>query len=281
MALTIVAIVAISIYLMLPWIERVHTSITATPSINPSMLNVELDISTEKGMKDFGEIALIDIKKPDVLRFKLIDWDIRGLQSLSLSAKVHLVSKGANYSINMPCILCFNASCTRVTVIIPGYDVPLRIEPGNYSLRLEVYWFEAKHSGKVRLSISMRAYNASIISLGYEIPKNTTNWIMAEGSTRSYALLVDKTETLAEVSGYGEFIAYVWVFAPFQEDIKIFKFNMESLETGKVEHHLEIAVNKVNGTYSTMLLIKAVPGLYRFSITQPIKLSIDLKVKAS
>ncbi len=32
--------------------------------------------------KDFGEIAIIDVDKPDLLKFKLIDWSAEGLRSL-------------------------------------------------------------------------------------------------------------------------------------------------------------------------------------------------------
>lgn len=81
-------------------------------------------------------------------------------------------------------------------------------------------------------------------------------------------------------SGYGEFTAYVWFFAPVEEEtVRIFKFEIKSLETEKVEHHLEIPVEKKNATYRVMLLIKAAPGEYRLSILQPINLSVDLRVK--
>ncbi|MCS7135772.1 MAG: hypothetical protein RMJ14_03350 [Nitrososphaerota archaeon] len=277
-AILIVGII-ISLSLTLLYVGKVFPPTTTTLPINPSKLNFEFNIHEGKGTKDFGEIAIIDVGKPDMLKFKLVDWSVEGLQSLSLSIRGDLVSKNANYSIYMPCVLYFNTSCARVTVIIPGYDVLLRIEPGRYSLRLEAYWTEAKDSGRVRLSISTKAYNAAIIHLGYESPQDTSYWITAEGSTRSYAMLVDKVETSAGDSGYGEFTTYIWVFAPLQEENKIFKFNIISLETGKVEHHLEIPVEKKNSTYSSMLLIKATPGKYRLSVLQPVKLSVDLTVK--
>ncbi len=198
---------------------------------------------------------------------------------LSLSARVDLVSKDARYSIDMPCVLYFNTSCPRVTVIIYGYDAPLRIEPGRYSLGLKIYWTEAEGSGKVRLSISTRAYNASIIHLGHTAPQDTTNWITAEGSTRSYTLLLNKVETSTKDSGYGEFMAYACIFAPPQEGDKIFKFEITSLDTGKIEYHLEMPVEKKNATYSATLLIKAVPVKYRLNIIQPVELSLDLIVK--
>lgn len=276
--IVIVGIITLSLTLL--YVGEVYPPATTTTLlINPSTINVEFNVHDEKGTKDFGEIAIIDVEKPDMLKFKLIDWSVEGLRSLSLSVRVDLVSKDTKYGINMPCVLYFNASCARVTVIIPGYDVPLRIEPGRYSLRLEVYWAEAKDSGRVRLSICTKAYGACIINLRGISPQNTTHWITAEGSTRSYALLVDKLETSAGDSGYGEFTAYVWVFAPFQEENKIFKFEITSLESGKIEHHLEIPVEKKNATYSVMLLIKAAPGNYRLSILQPVKLSVDLKVR--
>lgn len=210
------------------------TSTTATLLINPSILSIESDILADEGMRDFGEIAVIDIEKPDMLRFKLINWSVEGLRSLSLSGRAHLISESTSYRIDMPCILYFNVSCARITLLIPGYDAPLKIEPGRYSVRLEIYWSNAEGSGKARLFIAMRAYKASIIDLGYGIPEDTASWVMAEGSTRSYALLVDRVEAAAGDSGYGEFTAHVWVFAPVEEEkTKIFKFEISLLRLGK------------------------------------------------
>ncbi|MEM2592893.1 MAG: hypothetical protein QXI60_09930 [Thermofilaceae archaeon] len=290
--IVIVAVIVL-LYLMLPYVRGTYPSsttttsteastapTTTTPLMNPQTLSIELDIPNEEGVRDFGEIAVIEVDEPDVLRFKLINWSVEGLRALSLSGRVDLVSKGASYKVDMPCMLYFNASCARITLLIPGYDGLLRIEPGRYSVRLEMRWSNAEGSGKVKLHISTRAYKASIIDLGYRIPEDTASWVMAEGSTRSYALLINRVEAAAEDSGYGEFTAYVWVFAPVEEEaVKVFKFEINSLEAGKVEHHLEIPVEKRNATYRVMLLIKAAPGEYRLSILQPINLSVDLRVK--
>jgi len=291
--LIIVIVVAVLLSLMLSYVKEAYpssattastevstASITTTPLMNPQTLSIELDILDEEGVRDFGEIAVIEVDEPDVLRFKLINWSAEGLRSFSLSGRVYLMSEGASYKVDMPCMLYFNTSCARIALLIPGYDALLRIEPGRYSVRLEMRWSNAEGSGKVKLHISTRAYKASIIDLGYRIPEDTASWVMAEGSTRSYALLINKVEAAAEDSGYGEFTAYVWVFAPVEEEaVKVFKFEINSLETGKVEHHLEIPVEKRNATYRVMLLIKAAPGEYRLSILQPINLSVDLRVK--
>ncbi|MEM1711264.1 MAG: hypothetical protein QXU12_02565 [Nitrososphaerota archaeon] len=290
--IVIVAVIVL-LYLMLPYVREAYPSsttttsteastapTTTTPLMNPQTLSIELDIPNEEGVRDFGEIAVIEVDEPDALRFKLINWSAEGLRALSLNGRVDLVSEGTSYKVDMPCMLYFNASCARIMLLIPGYDGPLRIEPGRYSVRLEMRWSNAEGSGKVKLHISTRAYKASIIDLGYRIPEDTASWVMAEGSTRSYALLINRVEAAAEDSGYGEFTAYLWVFAPVEEEaVKVFKFEIKSLETGKVEHHLEIPVEKRNATYRVMLLIKAAPGEYRLSILQPINLSVDLRVK--
>lgn len=292
MIMVVVAVIVI-LFLVLPYVRETYPTLTTTTStetstalttttllMNPQTLNIELNISSEEGMKDFGEIAVIKVDKPDMLRFKLINWSAEGLRSLSLSGRIDLVSESISYRVDMPCMLHFNASCARITLLIPGYDTLLRIEPGRYSVRLEIYWSSAESPGRVKLHISTRSYKASIIDLGYKIPEDTTSWVMAEGSTRSYALLVDKVDAAAGDLGYGEFMAYAWVFAPAEKEaIKIFKLEIKSLETGKVEHHLEIPVEKRNATYRVMLLIKAAPGEYRLSILHPVNLSVDLRVE--
>ncbi|MCL7394390.1 MAG: hypothetical protein LZ169_06175 [Thaumarchaeota archaeon] len=86
------------------------------------------------GVKEFRNIAMINVEDADSLLFKPIDVKTDGLSSISLSGRVLLVSDNNSYTIDMPCILRLNVSCPRITAIIPGYDAPLRIEPGRYLL---------------------------------------------------------------------------------------------------------------------------------------------------
>jgi len=217
----------------------------------------------------------------DSLLFRIVDSRVEKVESLSLSERTRLESSKKTYEVSMPCILVIDASCPRITMIIPGYDASLTIEPGRYVLTIELSWKEARNGGKVSLMLSPRAYDASIISLDYRKPEGTSNWVAAEGSTRSYALLVDGVEAIAGTSGFGEFKAYAWVFKSVGDDVKMFRFELNSLEAGVVRAVLEVPVEKKEIYYQVMLLVKAKPRNYQLSIKHPIELSIDLRVRGN
>ena len=252
---------------------------TSTLLIDPSRINLEVEISSVDGVKEFRNIAMINVEDADSLLFKPIDVKTDGLSSISLSGRVLLVSDNNSYTIDMPCILRLNVSCPRITAIIPGYDAPLRIEPGRYLLSIELSWREARGHGMIYLSLSPRAYDAVIIYLGSYQPENTSSWITAEGSTRSYALLVDKTKTSTGRSGYGKFTIHVWVFEAAGEEYKKFKLELTSLETGKTVAALEVPIKKQGPYYQALLIVKAKPGKYLLKITDPVNLKIELRVE--
>lgn len=247
--------------------------------VNPLLIGLELEVQNSEGVREFRHLAVIDLVEVDSLLFRVVDSRIEKLTSLSLSGKVKLESSNKTYEIDMPCIVVLNTLCPRITMIIPGYDAPLIVEPGRYLLTIVLSWREARDLGKISLQLSTRAYDASMISLGPIEPEDTTGWFTAEGSTKSYALLVDKVEDIADASGFGRFKVYVWVFQSVGDDGKMFRFELASRETGLVKAVLDTPVEKKGIYYHVMLIIKARPGSYRLSLEHPVELSIDLKVR--
>jgi len=273
------------LYYIQPQFTTSTSSTSMTPPttsilpIDPSRIDLEVEISSVDGLKEFRDIAVINVEDVDSLLFRSIDVRIDGLSSISLSGRVLLVSDNNSYTIDMPCILRLNVSCPRITAIILGYDAPLRVESGRYLASIELSWSEAKGRGGVYLSLSPRAYDAVIIYLGSYQPEDTSGWITAEGFTRSYALLVDKTKASTGRSGYGKFTVHVWVFEAVGEEYGKFRLELTSLETGKIMAVLEVPVKKQGPYYQALLVVKAKPGEYLLRITSPVSLKIELKVE--
>lgn len=63
-----------------------------------------------------------------------------GNLTLIISGKLVIMSPNSTYAISMPCMLAIGEPCYRVMALIPGYDVPLCVEPGDYSLELTLTW---------------------------------------------------------------------------------------------------------------------------------------------
>lgn len=57
---------------------------------------------------------------------------------------VLLLSGVSEYRVVMPCLLSLGELCFRVLMLIPGYDAPMDVEPGEYNVTLELSWTSSK-----------------------------------------------------------------------------------------------------------------------------------------
>ena len=127
----------------------------------------------------------------------------------------------------------------------------------------------------------MRAYILPLTSERVD----TTGWIAAEGSTRTYSLLIEK-QIIKACGGYGEVKALAWLFSP--NEIKEAKnlFKLIDKYSGKVVAELELPAHRIGTYYEALVLIKAKPGTYILEVTYPstgeskgVTLSAELLVK--
>jgi len=157
LVLIFVVIGVVSSFYYLYYMQPQFTTSTSSTSIlltDPSRIYLEVEISSVDGVKGFSVIAVINVENVDFLLFRPIDVWTDDLSAIGLSGRMLLVSSNNNYTIDMPCIMRLNVSCPLITAIIPGYDMPLRIESGRYLVSIELSWSEAKGRGGIYLSLS-------------------------------------------------------------------------------------------------------------------------------
>ncbi|MEM2217994.1 MAG: hypothetical protein QW731_06410, partial [Thermofilaceae archaeon] len=100
-----------------------------------------------KAGKGSSTVALgtLKVKSRCALQFKptlvpqVFDEDV----NLTVSG-VLLLSGASEYRVTMPCLLSLGEPCFRVLMLIPGYDAPMDIEPGEYNVTLELSWTSSK-----------------------------------------------------------------------------------------------------------------------------------------
>jgi len=116
-------------------------------------------------------------------------------------------------------------------------------------------------------------------------PKDATNWIVAQGSTKTFSLLVNTTEAIVESNGYGAIEIWVWLFSPSGDGVKLFRIVVKDLQTGEVVSKDFKCVKAPNSNYYQIhVLIKAKPSRYRLYAYIPIndemvKLHTDIHIK--
>ncbi len=90
-------------------------------------------------------LGTLKVESGCALQFKpvLVPQDLDGDANLTVSG-VLLLSGPSEYRVAMPCLLSIGEPCFRVLMLIPGYDAPTPIEPGEYSVALELSWKSSK-----------------------------------------------------------------------------------------------------------------------------------------
>ncbi|HIP57496.1 MAG TPA: hypothetical protein EYH02_05465 [Ignisphaera aggregans] len=227
-------------------------------------IDIELDIESASGTRVLRNVTTIDIGEDMAIRFRIVDRWVSGNASLVLNGVAVLRSGSTAYRVPMPCLLAVGEPCTRVQMLIPGYDTFLPLPPGRYAVDLQLSW-RARGQGRYGLVLAIegaRAPRARIEIVGTR-PSSTEGWVAAPGSTRSYALLVERARIPVDSSGIGHVKAYAWVFRPGDECSNIvFRFKFTELNSGEVVSKL-IAHPQRYGFYcSTQISIEASLGRY-------------------
>ena len=271
-AVGLVAVSALAIALstgMIGWIGVKGTiKAGASAELKPSSIDVAINITSEKGEKVYRDIAVLKVTGGTVpIQFKAVESSVEGGASITMSGEIVLEGP-ENHRITMPCLLS-TGFCARIMMLIPGYDVPLMLSPGEYRVTLKLAWTNARGEGTVRLKIGVFASepeaSLSPISTG-TAPENATGWASAPNSTKSYALLIEKTTVKAGSDGYGRLRAWAWLFSPGDRGPVTFNFTLintaPEMQGSRVAAELSLRVEWKKPYYQAIILVAAKPGTY-------------------
>ena len=211
---------------------------------------LEFSVDFGKGEVFFENIGIINMESQGSVRLRAEVVSVEGLDRIVLNGKAFLKSDEAEYEILMPCIYSLNAECYRILMVIPGWDQPLRIKPGKYSLSVKLTWANAEGKGKVKLRIEPEITYASVEVISAK-PESTEGWCIAEGSTRSYSMLTSKPETVG-----GKCVFKVWIWF-FNRNVK--ETFLEITDTEGKQYIAEHVKLMEKGMYREVLLEISVP----------------------
>jgi len=196
---------------------NIGVNVPTSPTSKEFTINLSVD--RPSGSEYLGNLTVLMVRSPVMVRFRAEVLGVEGNFSLSLSGSATLESNERIYKVMMPCIAALGgARCFRVMHLIPGWDSPLAIAPGDYRVSLRIGWMDASGSGVLRLRIKLlnlgspesRCGPPSIKVIGTK-PSSTDGWVTAEGSTRSYSMLTSKPVRLGVCCSVN---AWVWFFNP-------------------------------------------------------------------
>jgi len=119
------------------------------------VIEVKLDIRNASGSVSYPNIAKLYLDRDTRIRFMLLSAEVEGDVMVALNGRAILVGvNGDKYAVSMPCLYA-NIECFRVSMLIPGYDTPMPLPGGIYSVSLELSWYGASGVGMIRLKLGI------------------------------------------------------------------------------------------------------------------------------
>ncbi|PUA33655.1 MAG: hypothetical protein B7O98_04385 [Zestosphaera tikiterensis] len=245
-----------------------------------NVIELKLDVRNSSGSVTYSNVSSLYLDRDVNVMFKLLSAEVNGDVKITLSGQVTLVSDdGIKYVVPMPCLFA-NNGCFRVLMLIPGYDTPMSLPRGKYSISLTLTWYGASGEGIIKLRVGLVEETVEVVKIGSR-PENTTGWVTVEGSTKSYAVLVDPKAVKVGGCLYATHV-WVWIFTPSNTtDVKNVKVVVEDLYSGKQLYNADVDLDK-SGIYREALMKVILPqGKYilKIFITPETALQTTLSVE--
>ena len=130
-------------------------SAKANVEMVPSTINIDLGRISSGGDREYSNIAKLIVRNETAIIARSMVDTISKSGTIEIIGGAKLILKGNNktYVIAMPCAIS-TGECFRPMVIIPGYDVPMKIETGEYIINLTLSW-QLKGSGETAVKIKI------------------------------------------------------------------------------------------------------------------------------
>jgi len=117
-----------------------------------AVLSVEIPVEEPSGGVEYPGIAVVGIRR----RIRLhASCRSSGLERVMVSGEAVLTGGGVDYTVQMPCLFTLGEPCFRVETIIPGYDQPMEVQPGEYLATLRFKWVNASGKGRLYITVNI------------------------------------------------------------------------------------------------------------------------------
>ena len=260
-------------------------------AFSSSLMSLNMNLSTPKGHSIVNELAIMKVLDNETVLIeitpKLTNYltDCSGL--VIIKPKL-VISNGRSYTLELPRCCFFSSSgvTTHRLVLNPGSD---------YVLSLIVLWEGLSNGCYIHVDYNIvlrvvRIYGPSkayIKVIGIK-PPNTEGWVVANGSSRTYSLLIDREVAILNLTDYTRFKVWIWVFDPIgHERFREFRIKLIDLQTGKKVLSKIMNIVRYGNYYEVLLELGIKPyrpySKYRLYVTtylndKPVTLSVDVTI---
>jgi len=143
-------------------------------------IEMTLHIDSYSGSRNYEDITTLNLSQKRYIQFKLLKVEVQGdINSIAISGKATLrSSSGKEIEVDMPCIYTYNASCFRISMVIPGYDTSLLLPSEVYTVSINLTWSEALGKGNIIIHLAIESSNNM-----YRPPSPATTFVKLNTTT--------------------------------------------------------------------------------------------------
>ena len=123
---------------------------------DPDNLVLTIPITSGSGKNiEFQNVGKLVVNEESSIMVSLggVDYDVLGIDDISISAIVTLESNGKTYEISAPCIFS-STTCGYVQKVWLGYDTPMVVDSGVYDVSIKLSW-SSDNSGDFKIQINI------------------------------------------------------------------------------------------------------------------------------
>jgi len=118
-----------------------------------AVVGMEILVEKPSGGVEYPRVAVVSIMRG---RIKLYaSCRSSGLEQVMVDGEVVLTCGGVDYTIHMPCLFTLGGTCFMVEIIIPSYDQPMEVQPGEYLAILRFKWVNAAGKGRLYATVDI------------------------------------------------------------------------------------------------------------------------------
>ena len=121
--------------------------------LRPEEIVLEINIPPEvsKGFDKYANVGELIVNKEYAWILVKAEGEVLGDLKVAVNPIVYI----GDEKIPMPCAFYNTKTCVRVMVLIPGYDVPLKITKGKYPVSIEVNWVKETGTGTLKVKFKV------------------------------------------------------------------------------------------------------------------------------
>lgn|GEM_PF-4324619 len=146
-------VIAVTFFVVLGLCLSLPAMVVKGVMLKPKEIVLEINVPPDikQGYDKYANVGELIVNKDYAWILVKAEGEVLGDLKIAVNPVIYI----GDTRIPMPCAFFNTKTCVRVMVLIPGYDVPLKIAKGKYPVSVEVNWIKEAGSETLKLKFKV------------------------------------------------------------------------------------------------------------------------------